>query len=380
MATIADQATEQQDEVDSSAVAPAPSRAPRAGAGNPRRRKWVLPLIAVVVLGALVWGVQKWMYARAHASTDDAQVEGHIIPVLSKVGGYVDAVTVQDNDSVGTGDTLVRIDDAEYKVRLAQADADLAAARAAAGTGQSTGQAEAAVATAASQQAALDAQIAAARANESKALSDLQRMKELAAKQIVSQQQLDAAQAAASAATANLQAVEKQAAAGGSSVVNARAGVRVALARLQAAQAARDNAALQLSYTTVTAPVRGVVSKKMVELGQLVQPGQQLMSVVADTGVWVTANFKETQLSDMHVGQNVEIDVDAYGGYEAEGVVQSLSPATGAKFALLPPDNATGNFTKVVQRVPVRIAITKDLGPGRPLRPGMSVTVHVATK
>jgi membrane fusion protein (multidrug efflux system) len=334
----------------------------------------------VVVLGALVWGVQKWMYSRAHASTDDAQVEGHIIPVLSKVGGYVDAVTVQDNDSVNTGDTLVRIDAAEYKVKLAQADAELAAARAAAGTGQNTGQAEAAVATAASQQAALDAQIAAARANESKALSDLQRMKELAAKQIVSQQQLDAAQAAASAATANLTAVEKQAAAGGSSVVNARAGVRVALARLEAAQAARDNAALQLSYTTVTAPVSGVVSKKMVELGQLVQPGQQLMSVVADTGVWVTANFKETQLSDMHVGQKVEIDVDAYGGYEAEGVVQSLSPATGAKFALLPPDNATGNFTKVVQRVPVRIAITKDLGPGRPLRPGMSVTVHVATK
>jgi membrane fusion protein (multidrug efflux system) len=380
MATIADQATERQEEVDGAAVAPARSPAPPAAAGRTRRKKWVVPLIAVVVLGALVWGVQKWMYARAHASTDDAQVEGHIIPVLSKVGGYVDAVTVQDNDSVKAGSTLVRIDDAEYKVKLAQADAELAAARAAAGTGQNTGQAEAAVATAASQQAALDAQIAAARANEAKALSDLQRMKELASKQIVSQQQLDAAQAAASAATANLQAVEKQAAAGGSSVVNARAGVRVAQARLEAAQATRENAALQLGYTTVTAPVSGVVSKKMVELGQLVQPGQQLMSVVADTGVWVTANFKETQLSDMHVGQKVEIDVDAYGGYEAEGVVQSLSPATGAKFALLPPDNATGNFTKVVQRVPVRIAITKDLGPGRPLRPGMSVTVHVATK
>ncbi len=380
MATIADQATERQEEVDGAAVAPARSPAPPAAAGRTRRKKWVVPLIAVVVLGALVWGVQKWMYARAHASTDDAQVEGHIIPVLSKVGGYVDAVTVQDNDSVKAGSTLVRIDDAEYKVKLAQADAEVAAARAAAGTGQNTGQAEAAVATAASQQAALDAQIAAARANEAKALSDLQRMKELASKQIVSQQQLDAAQAGASAATANLQAVEKQAAAGGSSVVNARAGVRVAQARLEAAQATRENAALQLGYTTVTAPVSGVVSKKMVELGQLVQPGQQLMSVVADTGAWVTANFKETQLSDMHVGQKVEIDVDAYGGYEAEGVVQSLSPATGAKFALLPPDNATGNFTKVVQRVPVRIAITKDLGPGRPLRPGMSVTVHVATK
>ncbi len=379
MATIADQATERHDGADRAMHAPARPNAPPAEPGR-ARRKWVLPIIAVVVLGALVWGARKWMYARAHESTDDAQVEGHIIPVLSKVGGYVDAVTVQDNDSVSTGDTLVRIDDAEYKVRLAQADADLAAARAAAGTGENTGQAEAAVATAASEQAALDAQISAARANEAKALSDLQRTKELAAKQIVSQQQLDAAQAAASAATANLQAVEKQAAAGGSSVVNARAGVRVAQARLEAARAARENAALQLSYTAVTAPVSGVVSKKMVELGQLVQPGQQLMSVVADTGVWVTANFKETQLSDMHVGQQVAIDVDAYGSYEAEGVVQSLSPATGAKFALLPPDNATGNFTKVVQRVPVRIAITKDLGPGRPLRPGMSVTVHVLTK
>jgi membrane fusion protein (multidrug efflux system) len=292
----------------------------------------------------------------------------------------VDAVTVQDNDSVHAGDTLVRIDDAEYKVKLAQADAELAAARAAAGGEQATGQAQAAVATATSQRAALDAQITAARANEAKALSDLERMKELAAKNIVSQQQLDAAQAAASAATANLQAVEKQAAAGGSSVVNARAGVRGAPARREAAPAARDNAALQLSYTTVTAPVSGVVSKKMVELGQLVQPGQQLMSVVADTGTWVTANFKETQLSDMHVGQKVEIEVDAYGGYDVEGVVQSLSPATGAKFALLPPDNATGNFTKVVQRVPVRIAITKGAGAGRPLRPGMSVTVHVQTK
>lgn len=380
MATIADQATELQDGAEREVRAPSPPPAPPAEAGRPRRKKWIVPLIAVVVLGALVWGVQKWMYARVHESTDDAQVEGHIIPVLAKVGGYVDGVTVQDNDSVNAGDTLVRIDDAEYRVKLAQADAELAAARAAAGTGQSTGQAEAAVATASSQQAALDAQITAARANESKALSDLDRMKELAAKNIVSQQQLDAAQAAASAATANLHAVERQAAAGGSSVVNARAGVRVAQARLEAAQATRDNAALQLGYTTVIAPVSGVVSKKMVELGQLVQPGQQLMSVVADTGTWVTANFKETQLADMHVGQKVEIEVDAYGGSEVEGVVQSLSPATGAKFALLPPDNATGNFTKVVQRVPVRIAITKGAGAGRPLRPGMSVTVHVETK
>jgi membrane fusion protein (multidrug efflux system) len=155
--------------------------------------------------------------------------------------------------------------------------------------------------------------------------------------------------------------------------------VRVANARAGAAQAALDNAKLQLSYTKITAPASGLVSRKQVEVGQLVSPGQPVMSIVADTGVWVTANFKETQLNDIKVGQPVEFDVDAYGGCVAEGRVESLSGATGAKFALLPPDNATGNFTKVVQRVPVRIAVTKACA-GHALRPGLSVNVHVATK
>jgi membrane fusion protein (multidrug efflux system) len=373
MATVVDEVTEQRN-------VGAPMAPGADGAGGQRRKRFLLPIGIVVAVVVLGWGISKWLYAHTHESTDDAQVDGHIIPVLAKVGGYVTDVAVEDNDSVRAGQLLVRIDDAEYKVRLAQAEAELAAARAAAGTERATGQAEAAVATASSQRAALDAEIAAARANQTKALADLARMKELAAKHIVSQQQLDAAQAAADAATANLQALERQAAASGASVVSAQAGVRMARARLEAAQAARDNAALQLSYTTITAPVSGIVSKKLVEVGQLVQPGQTLMSIVADTGVWVTANFKETQLSNMRVGQPVEIDVDAYDGCKAEGRVQSLSPATGAKFALLPPDNATGNFTKVVQRVPVRIAITRGCGPGRPLRPGLSVVPHVRTK
>lgn len=371
MATVVDQASDRRTGEEHDAPGqPAPGRS---------RRKFVLPIVGVLVLLGLAWGVKAWMYAHVHESTDDAQVDGHIIPVLAKVGGYITTVTVQDNDSVRAGKVLAKIDDAEYRVRLAQAEAELAAARAAAGSGQRTGQAQAAVATAESQSAALEAQIAAARATEEKALADLKRVQELAAKHIVSQQQLDAAQAAARAATANLRAVERQAAAGGASVVSAQAGVRLAQARLDAAQAARDNAALQLSYTTIAAPVSGIVSKKLVELGQLVQPGQTLMSIVADTGIWVTANFKETQLSEMRVGQEVDIEVDAYDGCEARGVVQSLSAATGAKFALLPPDNATGNFTKVVQRVPVRIAITQGCGPERPLRPGMSVTAHVNT-
>ena len=356
-------------------TAPDEETAPEGG-----KRKFLLPIIGVLVLLGLWWGVSKWLYGRSHQTTDDAQVDGHIVPVLAKIGGYVSAVSVAENQDVAAGAVLVQIDDADYKLRLEQADADLAAARAAAGNGSSTGQAEAQVATASSQQGVISAQIAAAQANADKAKADLARMKDLADQQIVSRQQLDAAQAAYDAAQANLLAVQRQSAAAGANVAGAQAGVRLAEARLAAAQAARDNAALQLSYTHITSPVAGNVSRKQVEVGQLIQPGQPLLSVVADTGVWVTANFKETQLNNIRVGQKAEVDIDAYGGCHVEGVVESVSPATGAKFALLPPDNATGNFTKVVQRVPVRIRITKGCGDGRPLRPGMSVTASIETK
>jgi membrane fusion protein (multidrug efflux system) len=344
------------------------------------RRQIILGVVALVVLLGLVWLYRRWSYARSHESTDNAQVDGHIVPVLAKVGGYVQAVTVSENDSARAGQLLVQVDDAEYRQRLAQAEADLQAAYASAGVGPGTGQAEAQVATAAGQQAALQAQITAARANAQRAQADLARSEELARQQIISRQQLDALRTASEAARANLLAVERQASAAGATVASAQAGVRLAQARVLAARAARDNAALQLQYTKVLAPEGGVVSRKNVEVGQLVQPGQPLMAIVADTGVWVTANFKETQLADMRVGQPVEIEVDAYGGCRAEGRVQSISSATGAKFALLPPDNATGNFTKVVQRIPVRIAVARACGPTRPLRPGMSVTASVETQ
>ena len=148
---------------------------------------------------------------------------------------------------------------------------------------------------------------------------------------------------------------------------------------MHSAQATRDYAALQLQYAKVTTPESGIVSRKQVEVGQLVQPGQPLMWIVADTGAWVTANFKETQLASMHPGQSADVEVDAYKGCHADGKVLSISSATGAKFALLPPDNATANFTKVVQRIPVRIQIVRGCGSDRPLRPGMSVTAHVTT-
>jgi membrane fusion protein, multidrug efflux system len=341
------------------------------------RRQIILAVVSVVVLLGLIWLYQRWSYGRSHESTDNAQVDGHIVPVLAKVGGYVQTVTVAENDSVRAGQLLVQIDDAEYRQRLAQAEADLQAAYASAGVGPGTGQAEAQVATASGQQAALQAQIAAARANAQRADADLARSEELARQQIISRQQLDALRSGAEAARANLLAVERQASAASGTVASAQAGVRLAHARVQSAAAARDNAALQLQYTKVLAPESGAVSRKSVEVGQLVQPGQPLMAIVADTGIWVTANFKETQLNDIRPGQAVEITVDAYPGRVFRAHVDSIQAGTGSRFSMIPPENATGNYVKVVQRVPVKIVFDEPPDQNRMLAPGMSVTPEV---
>ncbi|HMJ16869.1 MAG TPA: HlyD family secretion protein [Gemmatimonadaceae bacterium] len=368
--------------IEHDAPSPAASRNGRSATEDSEKpspkKKVILSIVGALALILLFWGFQKWNYGRSHQSTDNAQVDGHIVPVLAKVGGYVKTVNVSENDHVSAGQLLVQLDDADYRVRFQQAQADLAAAEATAGGRGFSGQAQSQVQSAAGQRAALDAQIGAARANANKAQQDLARARELADKQIISKQQLDAAQATAAVAQANLLVAERQAAAAGGTVNTAEAGVRVANARTLAARAAAENAQLQLDYTRITAPASGEVSRKQVEVGQLVASGQPLMSIVADTGMWVTANFKETQLATIRPGQPVEFEIDAYGGCVGEGKVASVSGATGAKFALLPPDNATGNFTKVVQRVPVRIAVTKPC-PGHDLRPGLSAVVHINT-
>ena len=343
------------------------------------KKKFVLPVVGVLVIIALFWALNHWNYSRGHQSTDNAQVDGHIIPVIAKVGGYVKSVSAVENQPVKMGDLLVQIDDADYRLRLAQANADFQGAEAVSGGGGMSGQAEAQVLTASGQRSALEAQVVAARANARRAEADLARARELAGKQIISRQQLDAAQAAASSANANLIAAERQASAASAGVSTAQAGVRMASARSLSAKAIRDNAQLQLEYTRITAPASGLIAKKQVEVGQLIAPGQPLLNIVADTGVWVTANFKETQLATIRPGQRADFDVDAYG-CTGSGTVESVSGATGARFALLPPDNATGNFTKVVQRVPVRIKVIHGCSADRPLRPGLSVTVHVDTK
>ena len=367
----------------SNSVMSAPDTAPASnGTTNGVKKRSPLPIIlAVLALAGGAWTVKTLAYARGHASTDNALIDGHVIPVLAKVGGFVTAVRVAENDRVAASAPVVAIDDREFKVRLASADADLAAARATSGgAGNGLGQAQAMVANASAQTAVQRANEDAARAQVVKAEADLARYTDLASKNIVSQQQLDAAKAQAAATRAQLVAVQRSANAAGANVEGMQAGVRLAQARMGAATAARDNAALQLSFTNIIAPAAGLVSKKSVEVGQLVQPGQTLMNIAADTGLFITANFKETQLAQLRVGQTVELEVDAYDGATIEGVVESISAATGARFTLLPPDNASGNFTKVVQRVPVRIRITRGLDAARPLRIGLSVVAHVATK
>ena len=332
------------------AAPPAPASSPAEPTPGGRRGT-VFMIMGVVLLALVGLGARRWIYGLSHVSTDDAQVDGHIVPILPKVGGFVTEVRIDENQTVKAGDTLVVLDDRDYKVRLAQADADLAVALAGVSNRARVGQAE--------------AQVEQAQANALKAHADLERVRPLALQEIVSKQQLDAVEAGARAGDAALAA--------------AQASLLAADARVGAARAARDQAALNLSYTRVIAPSSGVVSKKTVELGQLVQPGQPLMSVVPLEDVWVTANLKETEVADVKPGEPVDFTVDAYPGRHFRGHVQILSPATGARFSLLPPDNATGNFTKVVQRVPVRVRPDK-VDPAHPLRPGLSVVVTIQTK
>jgi len=346
-----------------------------------RRGKRVGTLIAlgIVVVAGSIWGIARWRYSRTHVSTDNAQVDGHVVPVLAKVGGYVAAVQVDENQRLQRGASVVVIDDAELQVRLAEAEADLAAARAAAGTDDAPGQVEAEASVTRARRQALESRLEAARTNAERTERDLSRIRELAEKRIASSQQLDAAQTAASTTASDVSALAQEVAAARAAESAADAAGRAAEARLARAEAAVRRARLDLEYARVVAPVTGVISRASVEVGQLVQAGQPLAAVVADSAVWITANLKETETAEVRVGQPVDLEIDAYPGCAAVGTVESVSPATGSKFALLPPDNATGNFTKVVQRVPVRIAVTDGCGEGRPLRPGMSVVVHIDT-
>lgn len=352
--------------------------APPAAAA--RRKRLRLLVVGAVLIAAIAWGGRKYIYSLSHVSTDNAQLDGHITVIAPKVQAFVARVLVDDNQHVKAGDTLVVLDDRDLQVRLKEAEAELANARAAAGGAKSSGQAAAQLAWSQAQQASARANVVAAEATYKRASADLERIRGLAASKIVPAQQLDAAEAEYESAAAALDAAKKQSAGAGDQVSAYGAALSGAGARLAAAEAAADNARLQASYAAIVAPTEGIIAKRSAEVGALVQPGQTLMSIVPDRGLWVTANLKETQLEHVALGDKATFTVDAYPGHVFHGHVVSFSPATGARFALLPPDNATGNFTKVVQRVPVRIAVDDPPDPAHSLRPGMSVVPDIETR
>jgi membrane fusion protein (multidrug efflux system) len=358
-------------------------------------------------------------YYAGWESTDDAQIDGYINPISSRVAGYITNVYVDDNQYVKAGTLLARIDPKDYEVAVASAQATLANDQATADASQvnvpvitvntssqlvsaeaDVANARAGISAAEQQLAASQAAVLQAQANSAKAQDDVKRYKQLVDKQEISEQVYvqavqtsNGATAAVQAATANVQAAQdavRQAqsrlAQASASVESAQTGpqqIRIQRSRAVAASAAAqksrselEQAQLNLGYTRIVAPVDGVVAKRSAQPGQYVSPGQQLMAVVPLDDIWVTANFKETQLRNMRPGNPVKINVDAYGRTYS-GYVESIAGGTGAVFSLLPPENATGNYVKVVQRLPVRLRLDKGQDPDHRLRPGMSVVPDV---
>ncbi|MBA4849351.1 HlyD family secretion protein [Emticicia sp. BO119] len=354
---------------------------------------------AIVLIAALIYGYKEIQYLQRYETTDDAQIDGNVDPVTPKIGGYIKAIRFRDNQFVKAGDTLFVIDDADYKIRVAQAEAALQTAVATGGVSQfnigvasaTIQSSQANVQTARNQVATAQANVTAAQIRLKKATNDFDRYSRLLTEKTIPQQQFDNVLAERDAALAALQAAQSQletaqlqvnAATSQTGVTNSQrkaveSQIGVAQATAKQRQAELDLAKLQLSYTVVLAPASGVVSKRSVQVGQLIQPGQALCSIVNTGDLWVTANFKETQLTEMEIGQTVNVDIDAYGKENLTGKVESFAGATGAKFSLIPPDNATGNYVKVVQRVPVRIELDKNSPVFARLRPGLSVSVAV---
>jgi membrane fusion protein, multidrug efflux system len=397
-------------------------------------RTLLVMLVVLMVLAAA--GAVIWHHFSIRESTDDARIDGYVVNVSARVTGQILSVRVEENDHIQEGQVLVVIDPRDYQVVLDRTKAELAAAQASAQAAQAnvpitststqsqlqtaqagTQEAEAGVEMASRQVEAERERLAAARAqlNEAqaartKAQLDLARYKKLVEKDEIARQVYDTAvttgqqtQAAVEAAQANVRQAEQAVQVAESGVQQARAKVTQARSSVKAAgtgpqrvqaskaqlgtaeatvqqrQAQLAQAQLNLAYTTVEAPVTGVVGTRSAQPGHIVQPGQPLLSIVPLENIWVTANFKETQLKNMRTGQEARVDVDAYGGRTYNGQVESIGPATRATFSVLPPENASGNFVKVVQRVPVRIRLRKGQDPEHLLRPGMSVEATVLT-
>jgi len=382
-----------------------PARGPRGFFRQRPYASWVLALAALVIVAGMVF---VWHYYSVRESTDDAQIDGHIDPLSARVSGTVLRVLHDDNEVVSAGELLVELDPKDYQVALQRAQAELADAQANATAAQtgiplttttSSNQlaaADAGVIAAEREVEAANARVAEAQANYEKVESDLKRISTLVQHDEVSRQEYDTMVASEKSARATLDAARSTVAMSTSRVAQARAQAAsshtvpeqlrmsrarsgAASAEVEKARASVAQAQLNLQYSRVYAPVSGILGKRSVESGQVVQPGQPMFSLVNLDDLWVTANFKETQLRDMHAGQKVKVRVDAYGR-DYDGTVESIGGATGSMYSLLPPENASGNYVKVVQRVPVRIRIDKGQDPQHQLRPGLSVEPTVFIK
>ena len=337
-----------------------------------RRVRLLAPLLAVAL--ATVLGA--WMiHAARFEMTDNAFVEAKVHPVSSRVAGDVVEVLVDDNQVVARGQILARLDPRDATLKIHSAEADLA------GTGAEILQARAAVTTARAKSRECDAHVEASVAQQEKARLDQERAMQLfqGASKAISKQEFDSARSAFDVASGTLGVAQASRDAASASVEAAEAALAAAESREMGARAALENARLQLSFTDIVASESGRIAKKHLESGQRVQPGQALMAVVSDKR-WVVANFKENQMDRIRAGQPVEIRVDALPGRSLRGTVESIAPGTGAEFSLLPPDNATGNFLKIVQRVPVKILIDELSGVEDKLLPGLSASARVQVK
>ena len=351
--------------------------------------KFKLIFIVLLAVG-LIYGGYKYIHSLSHETTDDAQISKKMNPIIPRVGGYITKVLVKDNDVVKKGDTLFVIDNSDYIVKLDEAKANLAAAESSYEVAKADiGSSEAGVSVSSANIQSAYGNIETAKIRLRRATADFERYSNLYKNHSITKQQFEQAEATKQEAESQVRILQEQQKAAGfqKNVAASKTNVSskqvlVAAANVKKAQATLEAANLNLGYTVVTASIDGQVSTVDIQPGQLVQPGQSLFYIINNQETWVVANFKETQLDKMRVGQKVKLKIDAFTGIEFEGEVSSFSPATGSKFSLLPPDNASGNFVKTVQRLPVRINFTEnnDKEKLQLLRSGMNVDVDVILK
>jgi len=332
----------------------------------------ILTIVSMVIIGAgIIWAASILFDLRGENFTDNAQIDGYINSVAARVQGYIKEIRFHANQRVKKGDTLAILVDDEFKIKVRQAEADL----------------ENAVATLAVQELAYRiavansatqlASIGAAKANFTKADKDYERFSNMYKDSAVTRNNYDAAMAMKESASSNYDAVQKQQTATKLTAAQMMKNIETVKANIKRKEADLDFARLQLSYCTILAPFDGVCGERVIQEGQLINAGQNLVSLVVSDDIWVTANFKEIQIENLSVGKNVKIKVDAFEDKTFEGVISSFSPASGAKFSMVPPDNSTGNFIKIIQRIPVRIDFTTDKSELHDLRPGMNVSIYL---